>query len=81
LKIEVFDVDNGNKLSWDSYLDPFNSTWINASEYLYGPALKKYSKGRFALKIESGELSAARAIVTYIFFYNKRERIWTSNHL
>lgn len=81
IEITIFDVESDRKIQWQSYLDPMNSTWIDANQFLYSPALQKFGAGRFGLKIESGELDFRKAIVTYIFFYNKRHKLWTSNHL
>ena len=79
--ITVMDLNGSEAMRYESYLDPFGSTWINANEFLYGPALKRNPGGKYVLKTESGNLKAARAMVEYMFFHNRETDVWTSNHL
>ncbi len=79
--LTVHEVDTGEVLTWKTDLGPFGSTWINASEYLFGPAVSKNRKGRFALTVETATLHPQGAITVYFFVHNRRHNTWTSNHL
>lgn len=81
-KIDVFNLDDHEqKITRPGYLDPYNSTWIDVNQYLYKPALDQFPQGRFVLKLQADQLNIPGALVEYMFFYNKQEDIWTSNHL
>lgn len=79
--ITVSEVDTREELSWKSSLGPLNSTWINASKFLFGPALEKNPKGRYCIRIETDSYEVQGSITVYFFFHNKKYNIWSCNHL
>lgn len=79
--VVVFDPDTGNRLAYQSELGPFQSTWINATEYLYKPAIEQWPGGRFAIKVDTVELGHEEAVSVYFFFRNHATNQWSSQHL
>ena len=79
--ITIFDPDTGNKLFWKSDLGPYQSTWIDATEYLYKPAIEKWPEGRFAIKVDTSELGHYDAVSVYFFFRNHKTNQWSAQHL
>jgi len=79
--IAVTDLDTNETITWRSELAPYNSSWINANEYLFKPALVQNPQGRFCMSVVTDGLDMHRAIVMYLFFHNRETDIWTANHL
>jgi hypothetical protein len=79
--VVALDPDTGNRLSWDGELGPFHSTWIDATEYLYKPAIERWPTGRFVLKVDSTEKGHEDAVSVYFFFRNRVTNHWSSQHL
>lgn len=80
-RLSVFDIDTGDEVHWESELPAYASIWINSNEHLYKPALKKYPKGRFALRVLTTSLDMHSALSNYFFVHNRKTDLWTSNHI
>lgn len=79
--ISAFDVDSHEALTWESELNAFNTTWLDASENILRPALAKNPNGRFSVRIATKTLQQHGAVTVYFFFHNKVLDLWSSNHL
>jgi bacterioferritin-associated ferredoxin len=79
--ISVFDPNSNNKITWKAELGPYQSTWIDATEYLYKPALKKWPNDSFAIKVDTVELGHENAVSVYFFFKNTLTNQWSCQHL
>lgn len=79
--LTAYEVDRAESISWSSRLDSYCTTWINASEFLYKPAIDKYGDGKWAVKILTNDLDVHAAITAYFFTHNKVLDLWSCNHL
>lgn len=81
LRVTVFEADSGQELIWTTTLGAYCSTWINASENFYRPALRKFPQGRCAIRVVTSSLQLSQAVSSYFFIHNERTDLWTSNHI
>jgi hypothetical protein len=79
--ITVYEVDRGDSLTWSSRLDSHCTTWINANEHLFKPAIQKFGDGRWTVKVVTNDLDVYAAISAYFFTHNKVLNLWSCNHL
>lgn len=62
-------------------LPPLGTSWINASEEFYAPALSQLGDKSLILRIYVKGADIHEAPSTYFFLYHREEKIWSANHL
>jgi bacterioferritin-associated ferredoxin len=78
--ITARDLDTQGEITWETELPQYCSMWVNASDYLFKPALEARPDSRFVIEVRS-KTDMHNAISVYFFLHNQENDLWTVNHL